>query len=277
MYVRKKWLSNENQFYIREQQGVLPIEIIIGKDELMMPKSSWKKIDISLTTKEIIHDILDATSMIPLIGTMADVANAVVYAVEENYAKMAMYLGFATFSLATAGSSSATKKVGIKLTEKEGTENFLKKAEKMTASEYEKKYGKVYVEEVLEKEVKITVKLKKAIKLEDIKTKLEELGIRVGKTGNVGKEGNKCRLLITENPEKEAERIWNALSEGHEIQQMNGGKGVKIELDDGTLISYRTTKETKSNSPAIEIRLRKYNGNTEPVLKDQKIHFEKGK
>ena len=64
---------------------------------------------------------------------------------------MGLYLGFATFSLATAGSSSATKKVGIKLTEKEGTENFLKKAEKMTASEYEKKYGKVYAEEVLEK------------------------------------------------------------------------------------------------------------------------------
>ena len=150
VFVRKKLFTNENEFCISDPKGILPNYVALAKDELIMPKDAWKKLDLSLTTKEIIHDILDAGSFVPVIGAGADVANAVVYAFEKNYVQMAMYFGFATLSLVTAGASGSTKKVGIKLTKKEGTENFLKKAEKMTASEYEKKYGKVYVEEVLE-------------------------------------------------------------------------------------------------------------------------------
>ena len=103
VYVMKKLFTNENEFCIKETKGIIQTYVTLSKDALIMPKSAWKEVDLSLTTIEKFHDIMDVASVVPVLGVGADIANATVYAMEKEYAQMWFYLGFATVSVVTAG------------------------------------------------------------------------------------------------------------------------------------------------------------------------------
>ena len=80
------------------------------------------------------------------------------------------------------------------------------------------------------------------------------------------------RIISSNNPDMEAEKIWNTLSEGNVIESIPGGKkGIRVILDDGATITYKKREETKDNIPTIEILKRDINDNS--GLRSQKINF----
>ena len=148
------YIKKDNKYYIMGGVGQIPTLVSLDENALIMPKSSWDKVDLSLTPMEKFHGIMDIVGLIPVIGIGADLANATSYLLEKDYVKMGLYLGFATISLIPIIAQSS-KTLGIKLTNKEGAENLVKNAEKITAKEVEK----IYVEKgIIEKETKTVAK-----------------------------------------------------------------------------------------------------------------------
>ena len=88
--------------------------------------------------------------------------------------------------------------------------------------------------------------------------------------GYFGQKGKNTRVIETDNPILESKRFCRLIGKGGKIDKLNNNKGIKITLDDGTIISYRIITKTK-NSPAIEINIKKCIEKTK--VKTQKIHF----
>ena len=102
---------------------------------------------------------------VPVIGAGADVANAIAYAIEKEYAQMWLYFGFATVAVIPSGIAKVSEKLGIKITKKEGAEKLLKGAKKISAEEYEK----AVVEVTSYEKVKVVQKEAKAVEKEVVK------------------------------------------------------------------------------------------------------------
>lgn len=80
------------------------------------------------------------------------------------------------------------------------------------------------------------------------------------------------RNISSYNPDEEAEKIWNTLSDGNVTEPIPGEKkGVRVILDDGATITYKKREETKDNIPTIEILKRDISDKT--GLRSQKINF----
>ena len=175
------YTKGKDEFYIMDGIGQIPALVKLDKDALIMPKSSWKSVDLSLKPMEIFHGIMNLLGPIPVIGIGADIANATAYAMEKDYVKMGIYLGFATLSIIPLVSQSS-KTLAVKITKGEG-EKLAKNTEKITMKEVERKYveGGIVKKEVAEEAVSKTAKVEriasKTIKINDLKKPLANRGI----------------------------------------------------------------------------------------------------
>lgn len=84
------------------------------------------------------------------------------------------------------------------------------------------------------------------------------------------KRGSYNRNIYSNNPERDARKLFNALKEGGVLYDTGNPNVKTYRLPDGTYISLRIVTSTKG-SPAVEISLKSNPYNTK--VKEQKIHF----
>ncbi len=95
----------------------------------------------------------------------------------------------------------------------------------------------------------------------------------LNKAGYFGDKGKHARVIRSENPIKTSEEFAGMLTAGMSREPINNFGGWKTITNDGTVIVYRPITKTP-DSPAVDINI---NYSNNPVLKGQKIHFEKRK
>ena len=263
VYARKK-----GDYYVKGGVGPFPANVSIKEHDLIMPKSSWNTIDLSLTPMEKFHGLMDLLSIIPVIGIGADIANATSYAMEKEYVKMGLYLGFATISIIPLVSQSS-KTVGIKLTNKEGEEKLVQNAEKISAKEVEK----IYVEKgIIEKEAKEVAKKLTLSELEEMRIHggitlegdIKRYISLVDKTVNKGKQGK--HILGHNNYREGKSYITISINEVQELVDKYAGTG-NLEIGDS---GKWTNKELVNADKIIGVAV---SGNVEKKTSQFKIHY----
>lgn len=92
-----------------------------------------------------------------------------------------------------------------------------------------------------------------------------------GYFGEKGKKGsaNWIRQIVTKNPEAEAGRFYDLLTDGGKENPLSNGHGYITTMPDGSKITIRI-KTSSKDSPAVDLKLEGvHNG----VKIHQKIHF----
>lgn len=92
------------------------------------------------------------------------------------------------------------------------------------------------------------------------------------KSGYFGDKGRRSgiRRLESDCPVRQAHDFFKLLTKGGRIDSLPNGKGWRVDLKDGTVVTLRDHSSDGSPSMRIDIS-RKYNGR----VKTQKIHFIK--
>ena len=95
-----------------------------------------------------------------------------------------------------------------------------------------------------------------------------------GYFGKKGQGGTSTRNITSNNPLKAAKEFYDQSTFGGIERILNNGKGVRTDMADGTIITYRE-RSSSDGSPAVDINIRK--SLDSGGIKEQKIHFVKGK
>lgn len=82
------------------------------------------------------------------------------------------------------------------------------------------------------------------------------------------------RNIVCDNPLEVARDLFYRLAKGGVVTPMSNAKGISSRLSDGATISFREVSSS-DGSPAVEINLRKFVGET--IIESQKIHIVKEK
>lgn len=92
-----------------------------------------------------------------------------------------------------------------------------------------------------------------------------------GYFGEKGKKGsaNWIRQIYTKNPEAEAIRFYDLLSDGGYEKPLSNGHGFITTMPDGSKITIRI-KTSSKDSPAVDLKLEGFHNG---VKTHQKIHF----
>ncbi len=92
-----------------------------------------------------------------------------------------------------------------------------------------------------------------------------------GYFGEKGTKGSKpfVRQIFTKNPESEAGRFYDILTDGGTEKPLPNGHGFITTMPDGSTVSIRI-KTSSKDSPAVELTLMGFHRD---VKKHQKIHF----
>lgn len=88
--------------------------------------------------------------------------------------------------------------------------------------------------------------------------------------------GNKVRIIYSDDPASTGKDFYDKIAYGGietYLDEDNPSKGVKTEMADGTIITFRPTTKSDDN-PGVDINIEYSNNHGD--LKKQKIHFEKG-
>lgn len=83
---------------------------------------------------------------------------------------------------------------------------------------------------------------------------------------------SKVRIIYSDNPRNTGKDFYEKISFGGVESKLPNGKGMKTNMADGTIITFRP-KTSSDNNPGVDINISysKEHGS----LKQQKIHFEK--
>lgn len=96
-------------------------------------------------------------------------------------------------------------------------------------------------------------------------------------TGYFGEKGasksNKVRNISSDDPVKEAKVFYDTIAHGGVETKLSNGEGVRTQMKDGTIITYREVSHSDGTS-AVDINVSKSSGSTGGI-KSQKIHFVK--
>lgn len=92
-----------------------------------------------------------------------------------------------------------------------------------------------------------------------------------GYFGEKGKKGsaNWIRQIYTKNPEAEAGRFYDLLTDGGKEKPLSNGHGFITTMPDGSKITIRI-KTSSKDSPAVDLKLEGFH---KGVKSHQKIHF----
>lgn len=89
-------------------------------------------------------------------------------------------------------------------------------------------------------------------------------------SGYFGERGSRgdVRRIECDSPIKQAHDFFSLVAEGGRLSDLPGGKGWRVDLKDGTVVTLRDT--SSDGSPSMQLGIsREYDGR----VKSQKIHF----
>lgn len=90
-----------------------------------------------------------------------------------------------------------------------------------------------------------------------------------GRTSRKGKKTTHKRAIYCEDQYETAQDFYEIIGKGGKETSLKNGHGVRSDLSDKTVITYRVNTGTK-NSPAVSINVEK----PKSKIQNQKIHFE---
>ena len=80
------------------------------------------------------------------------------------------------------------------------------------------------------------------------------------------------RIIESDDPAAAGKDFYDKIAHGGIIEKLDNGKGEKVSMQDGTIITFRPTTKSDTN-PGIQINISQ--SSDDGGLKSQKIHFKK--
>lgn len=103
-----------------------------------------------------------------------------------------------------------------------------------------------------------------------------EYDAQTGLFGTRGKSKNiAIRNIASDNPVETSKDFYKMLSRGGIETELQNGKGVRTDMKNGIVITYRAVSSSEDKSPAIDIKIPD-EAMSSTSIKHQKIHFVKG-